>query len=146
MAFPGGRRAADDPSPEAVAQRETLEEVGVDLRRAELIGALSEHPLHREAASDGALSPFVYYVGDPLPPLVPEPSEVDAAYWIPLEHLWDPRHVTSWEWTYRGMPVRFPGIAWGDDVIWGLTHRVLLDLAQLLGHPMPSASPIKAIG
>lgn len=141
--MPGGRADASDPSPRAVAQRETLEEVGVDLGGAEHLGALSELPLYREIPTDAVLSPFAWYLGETLTDLHPEAGEVDDAFWIPLPHLWDTRHVTSVPWTWQGQELRFPGIAWGDDVIWGLTHRVLSDFAELLGHPLPSARPIR---
>ncbi|HEX9187840.1 MAG TPA: NUDIX domain-containing protein, partial [Vicinamibacteria bacterium] len=43
MGFPGGRAEPSDPSPEATAVRETLEETGLDLARdGSRLGALDE--------------------------------------------------------------------------------------------------------
>ena len=42
MAFPGGRVDPGDSGPRAAAERETLEEVGVDLSGAELLGRLGD--------------------------------------------------------------------------------------------------------
>ena len=42
MAFPGGRLDPTDSDPRSAAERETLEEVGVRLARAESLGRLDE--------------------------------------------------------------------------------------------------------
>ena len=42
MAFPGGRRESYDSSLDAAARRETLEEVGLELNEAMLVGRLSD--------------------------------------------------------------------------------------------------------
>src|SRR5688572_15001632 len=44
IAFPGGRRDPGDPNLLATAMRETLEEVGIDLSRAKLLGRLPDVP------------------------------------------------------------------------------------------------------
>src|SRR5271170_1435219 len=44
-AFPGGRASPGDPSAQAVAERETREEVGLILTESHRIGALSEIPI-----------------------------------------------------------------------------------------------------
>ncbi len=137
MALPGGRAARQDPTARAVAERETLEEVGVDLRHADFLGALDEHSLRAVVATDAVLCPFVYRWPSALPRLRPEAAEVAAAYWTPVAHLWDPTHKTTVPWEHQGVRMKFPGIQHGDDVIWGLTHRVLMSFGQRVGRPLP---------
>ena len=137
MAFPGGRASEEDPTPQAVAAREAQEEVGLDLSHADFIGALDEHSLRRIADTDATLCPFVYVWPSGLPRLRPEPTEVAEAYWTPLDHLWDAANGTIVPWTHQGIDLRFPGIRHGDDVVWGLTLRVLTALAELAGRPLP---------
>src|SRR4029079_18019039 len=72
MALPGGRASLNDPHPEAVAERETLEEVGLAIGESHRLGALS-HVLVRLGGGDHrmVLSPFVYYLGPDLLPFAP---------------------------------------------------------------------------
>src|SRR3954452_3390959 len=88
MALPGGRASAEDSCPRAVAERETLEEVGLALGAAHWIGPLW---LVLVRLGDGdsrkVLPPFVYYLGEELSPFATS-DEVAEAYWIPLSHLW----------------------------------------------------------
>ena len=61
IAFPGGRIEADDPSPRAAAERETLEEVGLDLSNAEYWGRVDD--LDRTHVAGGGLR-FRLSLGD----------------------------------------------------------------------------------
>ncbi|MDE0221229.1 MAG: CoA pyrophosphatase [Spirochaetaceae bacterium] len=134
MAFPGGRVARTDATPRAAAARETAEEVGLDLTRCRYLGALPPMPITRRGRPHlGWLQPFVHLCSPDLPELRPQPSEVAAALWIPLAHLTDPEQGTSVEIADGERRLVFPGIAYGGEVIWGLTYRVLgslLDLAR----------------
>jgi len=141
MALPGGRADATDPTPQFTALRETSEEVGLQVDPNSLLGTLNQIPLRRIVRNDSVLCPFAFYWGQELPPLVPEQSEAEEAYWIPLQHLWDPGNLTTLDWNHEGRSMSFPGIAWGQQVIWGLTHRVLTDFARMLGEPLPAGTP-----
>jgi 8-oxo-dGTP pyrophosphatase MutT (NUDIX family) len=134
LAFPGGRAEAGDRDAEAVAVRETLEEIGLDLHDAERLGALSQLPI---LPTGGVLSPFVYYLGEQAPEATLN-HEVDAVYWVPLHHLWDPAQATTIMWPFRGQDLAFPGIRWEGGVIWGLTFRILVSFARLLNKPLPA--------
>ena len=134
MALPGGRVASADADARAAAVRETAEEVGLDLMRCRYLGALSPMPITRRGRPHlGWLQPFVHLCSPGLPVLRPQPAEVAAAMWIPIAHLTDPEHRTSVEIADGTRRLVFPGIAYGGEVIWGLTYRVLgslLDLAR----------------
>lgn len=135
MAFPGGREDASDASVQAVAQREAHEEVGLDLRRARLLGRLDDARLGR--GRESVLASFVYDVGRERPELEPDPSEVAAAFWIGLGELWNVDAQTVVNWEHEGRSMTFPGIRRGPDTIWGLSLRVLARLAELVGTPLP---------
>lgn len=138
MAFPGGRLESDESSPRLAAERETREEVGLDLEAAEVLGRLDD--LHgRRAAGVPALviSAFVYHAAR-VPELRPN-HEVQEAFWFPLEALQEPsRHVSFSPPAAGDLP--FPGIRVGEPaphVVWGLTYRFLEVFFDAVGRPLP---------
>ena len=138
MAFPGGRLEPNEHSPRLAAERETLEEVGLDLSGSELLGRLDD--LHgRRAAGVPALviSAFVYHAVE-IPTLRPN-HEVSEAFWFPLDALEDPsRHVSFAPPAAGELP--FPGIRVGESaphVVWGLTYRFLEVFFEAVGRPLP---------
>ncbi len=135
MAFPGGRVEALDDDPRAAAERETLEEVGVTLAGAEVLGQLDDlRGRHAGREIPMVISAYVYRVEDP-PPLAPN-YEVAEAFWFPVPDLLDPGRRDHYE--IRGM--RFPGILVGEPdrhVVWGLTYRFLECFFTVLGRPFP---------
>ncbi len=138
MAFPGGRVDPEDESPRLAAERETREEVGVDLAGAESLGRLDDMQGHHAAASPSlVISAFVYHVEKPLR-LEPN-SEVADAFWFPVGSLLDPdRHVQRARRESAGP--QFPGILVGvpeRQVVWGLTYRFLEGFFQIVGRPLP---------
>jgi 8-oxo-dGTP pyrophosphatase MutT (NUDIX family) len=137
MALPGGRAGPDDADAEAVAERETREEVGIALSREQLIAPLDEMPVLRAGVDFGmVLSPFVYYWGMERGTLR-KSNEVSAAWWVPLAHLLAPAHAT-WKTLVRdGRRLEFPAIAHEEEVIWGLTYRVLAAFFERLGLSLP---------
>lgn len=138
MAFPGGRVDPGDPDPRRAAERETLEEVGLHLETAELLGRLDD--LHgRRAAGVPSLviSGFVYRVAE-TPPLRPN-HEVQQAFWFPLADLHDRERFVPHalelerEATFPGIRVGQPG----RHVVWGLTYRFLEVFFQVVDRPLP---------
>lgn len=145
-AFPGGRAQAGDASPRAVAERETGEEVGLALENGHLLGPLSEMPVRLGGVDTGMrLSTFVYYLGPETPAFSPN-SEVAAAYWVPLSHLWDADQGTHLALEREGVKMIFPAIRYRDYVIWGLTFRVLTLFSDVLDHPLPHLEEIPGLG
>ncbi|HEY0511842.1 MAG TPA: CoA pyrophosphatase [Thermoanaerobaculia bacterium] len=148
MALPGGRASAADSGPRAVAERETLEEVGLALDECHWIGALS-HVLVRLGGNDGdgrmVLSPFVYYLGEELAAFATS-DEVAEAYWIPLSYLWDPRNASRFTWNRGGARLLYPAIQYRDSAIWGLTFRVLTLFSDVLDAPLPHLEEIPGLG
>lgn len=130
IAFPGGKREEDDSSLRRVAERETLEELGVDLSRARLLGRLSD--------IIGANLPvrvacFVYELDEPQ--TVTMSSEVHDAFWIPLQILYDPDRNRLRTVSFAGKSLEAPSIALpqpGKPLLWGITYRLVMQLAALI--------------
>jgi 8-oxo-dGTP pyrophosphatase MutT (NUDIX family) len=135
MALPGGRVERDDEDARAAAERETLEEVGISLHGAEMLGRLDDlRGRHAGREIPMVISGFVYRVSRPPPP---EPNyEVASVFWFPLESLREPARRDHYE--VRGL--RFPGIRVGEaapHVVWGLTYRFLEGFFRALDRPLP---------
>lgn len=134
MAFPGGRKEAHDPSPQATAARETSEEVGLELDPASYIGSLTELDGGRANNRRIIVSAHAYWLDGPRPELRPN-HEVADVVWVPLADLGDRNRYIDYE--YPLTETLFPGIELDQDgqVIWGLTLRLLSDLFARLDHP-----------
>lgn len=131
MALPGGREQAGDQGPAHTAARETREEVAIDVERGgRLLGALpTVWPASRRSPSI-VVRPFVFSVpGDTG--AVPN-EEVAAALWISIRELRAPGSVTEHLLELEGVgPLRFPALDARGHVVWGLTHRILLDFLEI---------------
>lgn len=135
MAFPGGRVEPVDPDPRAAAERETLEEVGLQLGGADLLGQLDDLE-GRQAGRRLPLvvSAWVYHVAQPGPLALNR--EVEEALWVPMRLLVDPGRHVEYPTPWAG----YPGILVGQPerhVVWGLTYRFLEIFLDRLGHPLP---------
>jgi 8-oxo-dGTP pyrophosphatase MutT (NUDIX family) len=125
VALPGGRRSAEDVDLLETACRETLEEVNIPVHRVgTFLGALDEVAPSSPRLPPILVAPFVLAV-PPDTDATPDPREVQAAFWVPLDALRD--HSAASEILIEGDagPVSFPSLTWEDYVIWGLTYRIL---------------------
>lgn len=138
MAFPGGIVEAYDASAHSAAMRETLEEVGIDLTRAEFVGRLDDvpgrHRTHR-AGIGIVVSGFVFY-DDQCQNTVPN-HEVAEIVQEPLATFMDDGRFTIVK--HSSAPgERFPGVRVGrsgHQVVWGLTRRFITSFFELAGLP-----------
>ena len=138
VACPGGRASPAAPDPAAVAERETLEEIGLRLSHAQRVAPLPELPVRRDDVHVRlTLSPFVYHIGPRHDELRPN-DEVDHVFWVPLAHLFDAGNTTRMEFERNGQALSFPGVLHGQNIIWGLTLRVLGVFAERLERKLPS--------
>ena len=137
MSFPGGRAEPGDPTASAVAERETLEEIGLCLDASHRVGPLPMLPKIRRGLS---LFPFVYFVDQSVrsQATVRMPEEVASVFWVPLQHLFDPDAVTQLDYSLDGNELTFPGVQFDEHVIWGLTLRVISSFAMLVDRPLPA--------
>lgn len=131
IALPGGRIENHDNSPRHTAERETREELGVNLSDARYLGRLSD-------VVPGGLrivvSCFVYAVNH-HPILHPDRHEVADAFWLPLREINNPARRSQVEFMFRERRRKFPAvkILYGrEKPLWGLTYRVLRNLNRVI--------------
>lgn len=130
VALPGGRYEPGDRELVNTAIRETQEETGVDLAHAERLGALDDLYPRTPTLPPVRVRPFVFTVAAP-PPLVIS-DEVERAFWVSLEKLVEPGVRHDVKLLVRGEPRIFPAYDLGEDVIWGMTERILTPFLTLL--------------
>jgi 8-oxo-dGTP pyrophosphatase MutT (NUDIX family) len=131
IGFPGGKVENGDNGCRSTAERETREELGLDLSGARLLGRLSDvHGAHLPVL----VSCFVYGVENTDVPLVLS-DEVKDAFWLPVDYLVDPRNKGVHEFSFAGDRFQGPCIVLpypDKPVLWGLTHRLLMELLAIL--------------
>src|SRR5690606_13503153 len=87
VALPGGRRSGADGDLLTTACRETEEEVGIPLQKVgTFIGALDEVAPSSPLLPPIVVAPFVLAV-PPATAATPDPREVQAALWVPVDAL-----------------------------------------------------------
>jgi 8-oxo-dGTP pyrophosphatase MutT (NUDIX family) len=125
MALPGGHVDPSDTDLAATAERETLEEVGLDLARfGERLGRLSDVAPVR--AVPIAVRPFVYLLE--AQPTLSLSAEVTQALWVPISPLRAGEQRTTFSFARAGQSLNFPAWDIAGHVVWGLTYRVLEEL------------------
>ncbi len=129
LAFPGGKVEQGEPARQA-AERETREEIGVDLipeiylgRMSDIIGA--NLPVR--------VSCFAYGIRTAnVEPLVS--PEVRDVFWVSLSDLLKPEHNTIATVGFSGRSFNVPAIRMpqpGKPVLWGLTYRLVMQFLEI---------------
>ena len=124
ISFPGGKREPEDPDLLGTAQRETWEELGLDLSGAELLGGLDEITTVA-GLPNMIVRPYVFLMEE-LPALKPNP-EVAQVHLRSLRSLLDDHGRGRFSFDFKGHPVTLPKIdfAPGDTFLWGMTLRMV---------------------
>ena len=130
ISFPGGMADAEDESRLATALREAQEEMGIRPEDVDIIGRLDDSP---------TITGFMIstYVGA-IPAgyaFTPSKIEVESVLQAPLSHLRNPTSRRS-EARLRpdGSLYEMPAFAFGEDVIFGATARILDQFLTLTAH------------
>jgi len=123
IALPGGRRQAEDIDLAATAIRETEEEVGVVLERADLVAALDDVAPRTPVLPPIAVRPFVFSV--PERPRLALNAEVAAAEWVALDLLRAPGTHRVVEVAVSHGSLATPAYVTPHGVVWGMTERIL---------------------
>lgn len=121
MALPGGHAHPGDADLLHTARRETLEEVGVDLSQAELLGRLDDVGPMR--SSEIGVRPFVFWASSV--PQVALSEEVAETLWVPLDALASGSLRGTREVEVRGTRLRVPAYVIEERVVWGMTYHLL---------------------
>ena len=133
IGLPGGRREPGDADLLVTAIRETREEIGLDLPRAQLLGSLEDLRPSTPAVPQLIIRPFVF--GLDARPTTGVSEEVAATYWVALAELAPCEGRTTIALKGQKLEVpcfKVPGLPDGL-VVWGLTYRILRGLLPLLG-------------
>ena len=125
VAFPGGKQDPEDESLLATALREANEEVGLLASDVTPVGALSQY-LTR---SNIKVSPFVGFV-PAEPVLVPNLSELDRIFQVPLGHFIDPANIQFDDRVYQGVLRKVPFFDYQQYSITGITAWMIMDLVN----------------
>lgn len=121
MALPGGHAHHSDADLLHTARRETLEEVGIDLTHAELLGRLDDvSPLRQ---SEILVRPFVFW--SPIRPATTLSAEVAETLWVPLDSLAGMSLRRQCEVQVRGARLQVPAFVIDERVVWGMTYYLL---------------------
>jgi len=126
MAFPGGREEIEDQNLKCTAERETWEEVRINLSQYRWVGRLNDlvHPRL-------TVSAFVYLVRNDVL-ATGNQEEVERIYWIPIEAFSNPDNQSTKSVFFAGQHRPFPVIMVGDADVWGISLEFIQDLLSRL--------------
>jgi 8-oxo-dGTP pyrophosphatase MutT (NUDIX family) len=127
IAFPGGRRQANDADSVATALRETEEEVGLERRLVDVVGAFDQY----RTGTGYEITPVVGIV-TPGFTTHADPREVADVFEVPLSHFLDESNhrIDSRQW--QGRERRYYAMPFGERYIWGATAGMLKNLQFIL--------------
>lgn len=124
VSFPGGKRDPQDTSNIVVALREAYEETALNPFDVQLIGDL---PMQK--ARNGMLVKPVVGLIPPEVELIPQPAEIDRIFFASLSSLMNAPPI-PYEVRYAHQSLYFPSMCVENEVVWGLTARMLVSLFQ----------------
>jgi 8-oxo-dGTP pyrophosphatase MutT (NUDIX family) len=123
MGLPGGRRGDADTDLLETAIRESREEVGVGLTRAQLLGTLDDVAPRTPVLPPVAVRPFVFAL--PQEPTLALNGEIAGAGWVSVAGMLDPAARRTVEVDSRGGRRFVPAYVTTAGVVWGMTERIL---------------------
>lgn len=131
IAFPGGKFESGDGSLRHTAERETLEELGLELSTARFLGRLSDIS---PAGLPVVVSCFVYAL-ERLPVLHLNHNEVADAFWFPFCEIGNPSRNLQVKFMFRKRLRIFPAlrlICGKKPPLWGISYRLLRNLYKIV--------------
>jgi len=125
----------DNETAEAAACREVEEEVGILVTKEEL-APLPQLRIHLAGKNQQLLlDSFVCFIGEFLP-MVRCSSEIESAFWIPAQQLWDAANLDSLSLNDKRDTLVYPAIRFPQGMLFGITLRVITLLSDRLGIPL----------
>ncbi len=144
IAFPGGRIDPTDGGIRQAAERETREELGLDLSGAHYLGALDDIVgVHLPVR----VSCCVYGLPEGEPTWLRRNHEVSDYFYMPLGEFRAPgRHIIAridWNQALRETPalVLLPP---DRPLLWGITYRLTTQFLDRIGRPLPPLTDLSA--
>lgn len=132
LGFPGGKIEQCDGDARQAAERETREEIGLDLGNFRFLGRLSDIA---GAHLPVLISCFVYCLETPVS--FNPSGEVSSIFWVPLELLLNPACHQTTSVRFSGRTLDTPAILipeQRDTPLWGITYRLVMQFLAILGH------------
>ena len=131
IALPGGRQDPVDATLQDTAVRETFEETGINIAaNGYVLGALDELRPRTPVLPPIIVTPFVAVVDSDLP--LGSSEEVAEAFWAPWSLFADPTSGEESTVLVHGAEWRVNSYVVGSRVVWGMTERMLRQLAARL--------------
>jgi 8-oxo-dGTP pyrophosphatase MutT (NUDIX family) len=129
LALPGGRSEETDEDLLHTAIRETFEEVGVNVKREQVLGALT--PIYIPP-SRFLVHPFIAFL-DERPEFIPDEREVESLLEVNLslfldEEVKQRRRITVGD----NMFLEAPCYVIGDKILWGATAMMFSEMESIL--------------
>ncbi|MBT8145145.1 MAG: CoA pyrophosphatase, partial [Gammaproteobacteria bacterium] len=112
---------AGDQGPAAAALRETEEEIGIGGDHVDVLGYLDNYL----TITGYTVTPVVGRIRR-CPPLTLDANEVDDAFTVPLEFLFNPERHQLRRKRIMGLEVPIYEIWWQERRIWGATAAMLV--------------------
>jgi 8-oxo-dGTP pyrophosphatase MutT (NUDIX family) len=130
IAFPGGRREAEDATLLATALREAEEEVGLNPAQVEI---LTQLPTIETVATGFRVAAFLGKLNGAPPTWRRQETEIDEILEVRLEDLGPEAHVIE-HWQLPGWPeAREIPFYWiGPYKLWGATYRIVEAIREYL--------------
>ncbi len=129
ISFPGGMKNKEDSDLIHTALRETQEEIGIASDKIEILGSLDD-----EISQAGyRVTPFVGFIADDFKNLnlTLNGFEVEKVFCIPYDFFL--QNETHWQesWIRRNELRRVYFYLFEDEIIWGLTAKMIYKLINL---------------
>ena len=130
ISFPGGKKDEDDKDLEFTARRECSEEINFPIEKGNLIGRLSKVYI---PISKFMVRPYIFMV-DSLPPLVPNPLEVESIITFDIFTLMNETIVKKTDMKFsNGMKRKnIPYFDIEGHIVWGATAMMLSELKTII--------------
>jgi 8-oxo-dGTP pyrophosphatase MutT (NUDIX family) len=133
ISFPGGNFMKVDIDMLETAIRETSEEVGIKIKREQVIGNLNAE---RTLSSRYIIYPYVTLL-DRIPVIIDTNYEVEKIIDAPLIPLLKSKESDIKQQQEYSIP-RLPKFTYKNETIWGATARILDQLAKLFSQRIDS--------
>jgi 8-oxo-dGTP pyrophosphatase MutT (NUDIX family) len=131
VSMPGGKQEDGDLDLLATAVRETREETGIDLTRADVLGRLGAvRAIAKGKVLPMTITTYVFHLPEDQP-IVLSPEAADH-FWFPLDRAATGELDSRYDYRLGPLHLDLPCWRWEGRCVWGLTHQMLSKLLEIL--------------